>query len=47
MCTFHLRLDHDGDTCANMIRYRQMMDRKDQTIEYPKSKDDHAPQATL
>ena len=43
MCAFHLRADHVGDTCADMIRYRQMVDNKEQKIEYPESEDDHAP----
>lgn len=43
MCAFHLRVDHDGDTCVDMIKYKQMVDNKEQTIEYPKSEDDHAP----
>ena len=42
MCAFHLRADHDGDTCAYMIRYRQMEEEKEQRIEYPESDDDHA-----
>lgn len=43
MCAFHRREDHDGDTCADIIRYRKMVDNKEQTIEYPESEDDHAP----
>lgn len=43
MCAFHLRVDHDGDACADMFRNRQMVDNKEQTIKYPKSEDDHAP----
>lgn len=31
MCAFHLRADHDGDTCADMIRYKYMVDNKEQT----------------
>ena len=43
MCAFHLRADHDGDTCADMIRYKQMVDNKEQIVEYLESEYDHAP----
>lgn len=43
MCAFHLRADHDGDTCVDMIRYKHMMNNKEQIVEYPKSEDDHTP----
>ena len=43
MCAFHLSIDHDAYTCADMIRYRNMVDKKEKKIEYPKSEDDHAP----
>lgn len=43
MCVFYLRVDHDGDTCVDMIKYRQMEEEKEKRIEYPKSEDNHAP----
>jgi hypothetical protein len=42
MCAFNLKVDHDGDTCVNMNRYRKMEEEKEQRIEYPESDDDHA-----
>ena len=43
MCAFHLSANHNRDTCADIIRYNQILDKKEQTLEYPKSEDDHAP----
>lgn len=42
-CAFHLREDHDGDTCADMTIYKQMEEEKEQRIEYLESEDGHAP----
>lgn len=42
-CAFHLRVDHDGNTCEDMIRYLQMRGEEVQRIEYLEDDDDHAP----
>jgi hypothetical protein len=43
MCSFHLREDHDGDKCVNMIKYKKIMENKEQIVEYLESEDGHTP----
>ena len=43
MCIFHLRENHDGDSCPEMNRHGQLTTSNELTIEYLESEDDYAP----